>query len=136
MTLAMFYPFTTTDLYTGAFRYLPRHHTMQLLMILLTILMVSNVRYAALPRAGVRSVRGLLGLATILLVLVFGILRHDAFFFPLAVAYMAYGVVRAVFLGFFAEDLGDDAADIAEPSVITSGEGSAPAYGERLRGAG
>ena len=136
MTLAMFYPFTTTDLYAGAFRYLPRHHTMQLLMILLTILMVSNVRYAALPRAGVRSVRGLLGLATILLVLVFGILRHDAFFFPLAVAYMAYGVVRAVFLGFLAEDIGDDAADIAEPGVITNGEGSAPAYGERLRGAG
>ena len=136
MTLAMFYPFTTTDLYAEAFRYLPRHHTMQLLMILLTILMVSNVRYAALPRAGVRSVRGLLGLATILLVLVFGTLRHDAFFFPLAVAYMAYGVVRAVFLGFLAEDIGDDAADIAEPSVITNGEGSAPAYGERLRGAG
>ena len=136
ITLATFYPFTTTDLYQKAFGYLPRHHTMQLLMILLTILMVSNVRYAALPRAGVRSVRGLLGLATILLVLVFGILRHDAFFFPLAVAYMAYGVVRAVFLGFLAEDIGDDAADIAEPSMITNGEGSAPAYGERLRGAG
>src|SRR5213078_3264448 len=93
MTLAMFYPFTTTDLYTGAFRYLPRHHTMQLLMILLTILMVSNVRYAALPRAGVRSVRGLLGLATILCLLVFGVLEHDSFFFPLGVAYMAYGVL-------------------------------------------
>src|SRR5439155_1339722 len=83
MTLATFYPFTTTDLYAGAFRYLPRHHTMQLLMIVLAILMVSNVRYAALPRAGVRSVRGLLGLATILFVLVFGLLDHDAFFFPL-----------------------------------------------------
>src|SRR5438094_8655288 len=44
MTLAMFYPFTTTDLYTGAFRYLPRHHTMQLLMIVLAILMGSNLR--------------------------------------------------------------------------------------------
>src|SRR5216110_3678724 len=130
MTLATFYPFTTTDLYAGAFRYLPRHHTMQLLMIVLAILMVSNVRYAALPRAGVRSVRGLLGLATILFVLVFGLLDHDALFFPLAVAYMAYGGFRLVFLGFLAEDMEDDAAAIAEPSVIIAGEP------ERLRGAG
>src|SRR5256886_16944129 len=95
--------------------------------------MVSNVRYAALPRAGVRSVHGLLGLATILLVLVFGILKHDAFFFPLAVAYMDYGVMRAAFLGFLAEDIGDDAADIAEPSLITPAEPAAPPYGERPR---
>jgi len=67
---------------------------------------------------------------------VFGILKHDAFFFPLAVAYMAYGVMRAAFLGFLAEDIGDDAADIAEPSLITAGEPGAPAYGERLRGVG
>src|SRR5437763_11182824 len=58
ITLATFYPFTTTDLYQKAFGYLPRHHTMQLLMILLTILMVSNVRYAALPRAGSGPVAG------------------------------------------------------------------------------
>src|SRR5205807_1840161 len=63
MTLATFYPFTTTALYQQVFRVLPRHHLMQFLMILLTILMVSNVRYATLPRAGVRTLRGLLGLA-------------------------------------------------------------------------
>src|SRR2546421_12123690 len=83
MTLATFFPFTTTDLYQHAFRFLPRHHLMQLLMILLTILMVSNVRYATMPRAGVRTLKGLLGLATILFILIFGILEHDAFFFPL-----------------------------------------------------
>src|SRR5438034_7576464 len=58
MTLATFFPFTTTDLYQHAFRFLPRHHLMQLLMILLTILMVSNVRYATMPRAGVRTLKG------------------------------------------------------------------------------
>ena len=134
ITLATFYPFTTTDLYQKAFGYLPRHHTMQLLMILLTILMVSNVRYAALPRAGLRTVRGLLGLATILFVLTFGLLEHDAFFFPLGVAYMAYGVLRAIFLGFLAEENEADAADIAGPIVIANGEPSADAYGERLGG--
>src|SRR5437763_7226239 len=121
ITLATFYPFTTTDLYQKAFGYLPRHHTMQLLMILLTILMVSNVRYAALPRAGLRTVRGLLGLATILFVLTFGVLEHDAFLFPLGVAYMAYGVLRATILGFFLDAGEDEEAEIAGPIVITDG---------------
>ena len=118
MTLATFYPFTTTDLYQQVFRFLPRHHLMQFLMILLTILMVSNVRYATLPRAGFRSVKGLLGLTTILFILVFGLVEHDAFFFPLGIAYMAYGILRATLLGFFAEAADDPETEIAGPIVI------------------
>jgi CDP-diacylglycerol--serine O-phosphatidyltransferase len=117
MTLATFYPFTRTEMYQEAFRYLPRHLTMQLLMILLTILMVSNVRYAVLPQAGLRSARALIGFATLLFVLVLGLLEHDAFFFPLGVAYMAYGVLRTVFLGFLAEEIEDDRAAIEAPSA-------------------
>jgi CDP-diacylglycerol---serine O-phosphatidyltransferase len=120
MTLATFYPFTTTELYQNLFRSLPRHALMQWFMILLTILMVSNVRYATLPRAGVRTVRGLLGLATILIVVGFGVLEHDAFFFPLGIAYIVYGVLRAALLGFFAEGE-DEEADIAGPIVISDG---------------
>jgi CDP-diacylglycerol--serine O-phosphatidyltransferase len=122
MTLATFYPFTTTDLYQQAFRFLPRHHLMQLLMILLTILMVSNVRYATLPRAGIRTLKGLLGLATILFILIFGILEHDAFFFPLGIAYMAYGILRATLLGFLTDSEDDREADIAGPIVIADRE--------------
>src|SRR5438445_12367260 len=118
MTLATFYPFTTTDLYRVVFRYLPRHHTMQLLLTLLTILMVSNVRYATVPRAGLRTVRGLLGLATILFVLVFGILEHDAFFFPLGIAYMTYGVLRGAMLAFFAEPAEAEEAGVGGPLVL------------------
>jgi len=73
--------FTTTELYQHVFRFLPRHHLMQLLMILLTILMVSNVRYATFPRRRAQR-EGLLGLATLLFMVIFGILEHDAFFFP------------------------------------------------------
>src|SRR2546428_611693 len=58
MTLATFFPFTTTELYQHLFRLLPRHHLMQLLMILLTILMVSNVRYATFPRAALLDLQG------------------------------------------------------------------------------
>src|SRR5438046_9333168 len=112
-TPSTFYPFTTTGLWQEVARYLPRHHTMQLLVILLTILMVSNVRYATLPRAGLRTARGLLGLATILFILSFGVLEHDAFLFPLGVAYMAYAVLRAALPGFFLVVVEDDEAAIA-----------------------
>jgi CDP-diacylglycerol--serine O-phosphatidyltransferase len=117
MTLATYYPFTQTELYQGALTELPWPMLLTFLMIILTILMVSNVRYATLPRAGVRTARGILGLATMLLIVTFGILRHDVFFFPLGITYMLYGVVRAASLGFFA---GEDAseADIAGPIVI------------------
>jgi CDP-diacylglycerol--serine O-phosphatidyltransferase len=121
MTLATYYPFTQTGVYQGALRSLPWHHLLQLLMILLTILMVSQVRYATLPRAGVRSARGLLGLATILITLVFAVLEHDVFLFPLGIAYMSYGVLRAAFLGLMSEPDEDEEAEIAGPIVITDG---------------
>ncbi len=134
MTLATFYPFTTTELWRHLAQYFPRHHLMQFVMILLTILMVSNVRYATLPRAGLRSARGLLGLATVLFILVFGILEHDAFFFPLGITYMAYGVVRATVLGLFLEASEDEEAEIAGPIVITDGGSAGGTFPQRTRG--
>src|SRR5207245_10534953 len=84
--------------------------------------MVCDVHYATRRRAGVRSVRGLLGLATILFVLVFGILEHDAFFFPLGIAYMTYGVLRAALLSFFTEPEEDEEAEVAGPIVLSDAE--------------
>jgi hypothetical protein len=92
------------------------------------MLMVSNVRYATMPRAGVRTLRGLLGLTTILFILVFGVLDHDAFFFPLGIAYVVYGVLRATVLGFFFEAGEDEEAEIAGPIVIANGEREPEAY--------
>jgi len=134
ITLATYYPFTQTAVYQGALRGLPWHHLLQLLIILLTILMVSQVRYATIPRAGVRSIRGLLGLATILFTVVFGILEHDVFFFPLGIAYMTYGVLRAMLLGFMSEPEEDEDAEIAGPIVITDGGSlETPFNGEERR---
>lgn len=134
MTLATFFPFTTTELWQHVARLMPRHHMLQLLMILLTILMVSNVRYATLPRAGLRTLQGLLGLATILFVVIFGLLEHDAFFFPLGITYMAYGVLRAALLSFFSEGGEDEEAEIAGPIEITDGDPVDTALGQRPRG--
>ena len=117
MTVATYYPFTQTDLFESL-RGLPWHLLLTFLMIVLTILMVSNVHYATIPRAGFRSVRGLLGLTLIVVILVFGIWQHDVFLFPLGILYMAYGVLRAVLLGFFSAPAEDEEAEIAGPIVI------------------
>jgi CDP-diacylglycerol--serine O-phosphatidyltransferase len=117
MTLATFYPFMQTDLFRSL-QTLPWHLLLTFLMIVLTILMVSNVHYHTLPRAGFRSMRGLLGLTLIVVILVFGIWQHDVFLFPLGITYVAYGVLRAVLLGFFSAPSEDEEAEIAGPIVI------------------
>src|SRR5437667_5685931 len=88
MTVATVYPFTQTELY-ASLHGLPWHLLLNFLMIVLTILMVSNVHYATLPRAGFRTLGGLLGLLLIVVILVFGIWQHDVFLFPLGIVYMS-----------------------------------------------
>ena len=117
MTVATFYPFTQTELF-ASLHGLPLHLLLNFLMIALTILMVSNVHYPTLPRAGFRTLGGLLGLLLIVVILVFGIWQHDVFLFPLGIVYMSYGVVRAVLLGFFKAPAEDEEAEIAGPIVI------------------
>ena len=136
MTLATSWPFSGTDLYQSVFAELPRGQLLPFLMIALTILMVSNVRYAKFPRAGLRDARGLLGLAVVLCILFFGIWRPREFFFPLGVAYMTYGVLRAVVLGFLVPPEEDEAAEIAGSIVIDEPPpgGVDAAQGERRRG--
>ena len=131
MTLATYYPFTQTEWYDGL-RGLPWHLLLTFLMIALTILMVSNVHYPTLPRAGFRTARGLLGLLLIVVILVFGIWQHDNFLFPLGLTYMFYGVVRAVLLGFFKGPAEDEEAEIAGPIVIDEER----TYRQRRPGAG
>jgi len=121
MTLATFYPFTQTELY-ASLHGVPWHLTLTFLMIALTILMVSNVHYPTLPRAGFRTASGLLGLTLIVVILVFGIWKHDVFLFPLGIAYMLYGVGRAILLGFFRAPTEDEEAEIAGPIVIDESE--------------
>lgn len=95
MTLATYYPFTQTGFYRDQLDGLPWNQIIIFLTILLSLAMVSNIRYARLPRIGLRSARGLIGLGINLIILVFGIWERDIFFFPLGLAYVSYGLVRA-----------------------------------------
>ena len=100
MTLATYYPFTRTAFYQSQLAHLPWSQLMVFLTIALSVAMVSNVRYARLPRIGLHSVRGVLGLVVNLTILGFAIWARDLFFFPLGLAYLTYGLARAAVLGF------------------------------------
>jgi CDP-diacylglycerol--serine O-phosphatidyltransferase len=101
-TLASYYWFSQSWLYSyGAIDNLPWHVLLRYLMVALAILMVSNVPYPVFPRAGFRSIRSLgasLLVVGALILLATGKLEY---FFPLALVYVAWGLVRGVFFSLF-----------------------------------
>ena len=100
MTLAVYYPFSQTNWYRASPAYLDlQHEGLVVLMLLLAVLMVSNVKYPKFPPIGVRSARGILGLAVHLIILLGGILAPEYFLFPLGLLYMTFGLARATVLG-------------------------------------
>jgi len=117
MTLATYYPFTRTTFFQAQLAGLPWNTMLIILVIVLCLAMVSNVSYARLPRSGIRTRSGMLGLAINATILVFGIWSRDIFFFPLGLTYMAYGFARAAVLGI---------VERAEDEEPVAGEGQAP----------
>jgi CDP-diacylglycerol--serine O-phosphatidyltransferase len=116
MTLATYFPFTRTDYYQAQLTNLPWSQIMVFLTLALSLTMVSSVRYAKLPRIGIRTGRGLLGLVFFVTILAFAIWNRDIFFFPLGLAYLSYGLVRAAVVGFLERnDEGDPAAGPGRP---------------------
>ena len=100
MTLAVYYPFSQTEWYRASLAYMDlQHEGLIMLLLLLAVLMVSNVKYPKFPPIGIRSARGILGLVVHLVILLGGILAPEYFLFPLGLAYMAFGLVRATVLG-------------------------------------
>ena len=120
-TLAVYYPFSQTEWYRASLAYLDlQHQGLVVLMLLLALLMVSNVKYPKFPGIGVRSARGLFGLAVYLTILFGGILAPEYFLFPLGLFYMSYGIVRATILGLMerpemAPEVEERLADGSEP---------------------
>jgi CDP-diacylglycerol--serine O-phosphatidyltransferase len=99
-TLATYYWFSQTKLYDERLFGMPWEEMVKFVMGGLAILMISHVPYPAMPKIGIRSWRGVGGL---LLVLACGIgIVHFGreFFFPAGMAYVLYGLVKALFLGF------------------------------------
>ena len=102
ITLASYYWFSQSSLYTyGAIADLKWHVLRRYLMAMLSFLMISNVPYPVFPRTGFRSLRAV-G-ATVLLIgsMILLATRRLEYFFPFALLYVAWGLVRWVFSGLF-----------------------------------
>ncbi len=105
MTLATYYAFSRTDWYDTWFAGVNvEHQGVAILMLLLSVLMVSNVRYPRWPAAGLGSARRLAGLAIYLLILAGGVLVPEHFLFPLGAVYIGFGLIRSVWLGLTRND--------------------------------
>ena len=116
MTLATYYPFTQSQFFQSQLADLPWSQIILFLIIALSLAMVSNVGYARLPRIGVRTIRGLLGLGVHMMIIWFAFWDPDIFFFPLGIAYVTYGLLRWAVLAFL--DRGDDGeTDSGDPGL-------------------
>ncbi len=154
ITLATYFWFAQSPLYSTVAD-LPWQWTLRIVMGTLSFLMISNVPYPVVPNIGFRSVKGLFALLFLVGGVALLISRRLEYFFPLAVAYVAFGLVRAVGLGWLerqragsALDNGDDdeeivtarREDLREPitaasslAIAESAEGSSTSRRRRRR---
>lgn len=101
MLLATYYPFSQTAFFRDHLTHLKWPELMTGLMLVLGILMMSQVLYPVVPKFGFRTLRGVINGLFILTVLVLGITVPSIFFFPALLMYVAYGIGKALVLGFF-----------------------------------
>ncbi len=99
MTLATYYAFSQTHWYQASLAYLDlQRQGLTFLMLALSALMVSTVKYPRAPAIGLRSFSGLLGVVITLGMFVGAIFAPSTFFFPFGIAYLLFGVVRGALL--------------------------------------
>ena len=126
MALATYYPFTQTQFYQTQLTGWPWNEILIFLVIALGLAMVSNIQYAKVPRIGIRTRRGLLGLATHLTLIGFAIWSRDIFFFPFGITYLVYGMVRSAVVGIQerADEPDEDEIEAADdvPFLVQDGD--------------
>lgn len=119
MTLATYYWFSQTELYTQTMiADLPWHVMLRYIMLGLGFLMISNVSYATFPSVGFRTWRERMGTVIVVGTIVGVIFLPKQFFFPALMGYVLYGLARTVFFGLIGRlphgefyDSGEDAIE-------------------------
>lgn len=117
MTLATYYAFSQTAWYQASVAYLNlQKEGLVILILLLSALMMSNVRYPKFPGIGFRTAKGIAGTLFNIGLLIGGLTVPEYVLFPLGLTYMAYGLVRATVIGLLerpdqTEGLDDDTGD-------------------------
>jgi CDP-diacylglycerol--serine O-phosphatidyltransferase len=105
MTLATYYWFSQTDLYTQtSIGDLPWHVMLRFVMAFLAFLMISDVPYPAVPKINFRTVRGVLGAVIVAAIIMALIFLPKQFFFPVLLGYVAYGAGTYFLLGMLDRD--------------------------------
>lgn len=99
MLIGVYYPFTLTPWHAATLGRFNQQMVPVLLMLFLSLLMVSNIRYAKLPGIGLKTARGRVGLGVNLGILAGGLLVPEYFFFTFGMTYVLFGLVRATALG-------------------------------------
>ncbi|HEV2131797.1 MAG TPA: CDP-diacylglycerol--serine O-phosphatidyltransferase [Longimicrobiaceae bacterium] len=100
VTLATFYAFSQTDLFQRHLAHLPWNQLTIGMILGLAVLMLSHVLYPVVPKFSFRSARGLLAVAAAVGSIIAAFTIPSLFFFPAAVTYIVYGLVRSAVLGF------------------------------------
>lgn len=101
MTLATFYPFSQTEFFATYLANFRWPELMTGLMIVLGLLMMSHVLYPVVPKFGFRTRRGIINGVFLMTMIALAITVPSHFFFPALLGYVAYGMVKAMALGFF-----------------------------------
>lgn len=99
MILATFYPFSQTPFFQAQLGDMPWASIMAVVTVILSVLLMSHIPYALVPRIGFRTRRGLFNTALILGGLVLAITVPRYYFFPVLVLYTSWGLVKALIIG-------------------------------------
>jgi CDP-diacylglycerol--serine O-phosphatidyltransferase len=102
VTLATYYWFRESNIYQTLLTDLPWPVVLRFTMVGLAFLMISNVRYAAVPVVGFRTLREILGTVVVIGTVIGVIFLPKPFFFPAAMAYVLYGVLADFVVGLLA----------------------------------
>ncbi len=124
-TLATYHWFAQTELYQQTvIGDLPWHELVKYLMVGLSLLMISNVRYPAFPRTGLRDWKGVLGSITVLTCFAGAIFLPREFFFPAGLTYVFVGLIWTILASLSdrpeslaAEEMSDDRATAASDAL-------------------
>jgi CDP-diacylglycerol--serine O-phosphatidyltransferase len=117
LTLASYYWFRETPLYNQAvilftdsktLSDLPWSVLLRGLMAVLAALMISDVPYPTMPSIGFKSVKKVFGTLVILAGIFLLFTRKEEFIFPAMIAYVSYGAIKWVALGFLGKSATPD----------------------------
>lgn len=108
MALASFYPFSQTSIFATHLADLPWQQIMGVGMVLLAVLMVSHVPYGKVSKIGLRTARGIINTVIMFVAIFTALSVPEYYFFTVLVLYIAWGLVKSVFLGFLDRIPGGD----------------------------